>query len=483
MDSRSTSGRLPYLWWLLPLAILVLGLILTALLAPGSQTPVNTLAQEVSRAHHDKLSRALISQARDVLTAALDLGLTSSTVDSFQDDVAPFLSAFPEVAGVELLTTVSHAQRAGAERRLSAQAGRSVSFSSWTGPRQSKAAEPADHYLVISQGRFQPDNPGVPGLGLVATSVPHWRQALQQAIEEGRPTVTTLTGLEHNGSLSRALWVFVPLSGPGQFSDDSAFLVLVILPDPWLKHQLSELHDERWQVEIHDISQHARRPLATLPAAQPLASDIAPVRSVISLANREWMVSTYPSAGWLDDFRHQARLPVWLTGLSITLLATGLCGWVCYRLIASERQLQLRSLRNHRLKQQLDNTGVEKNILHHSLQQSDRRTQDMIELSPGIFAELDEQRRIGYLSPQTAILLGIPTTELTDTHLDTLFSADSHQELAILFDAARQGQSVERLDTELITRDGQPLPVTLRVKAIRDPLSGWSGFRISLTPR
>ncbi len=483
MDSRSTSGRPFYLWWFLPLALLVLGLTLTALFAPASQAPVTAVAQDLSRSHNDKLSRALITQGREVVAAARDLDLTDSTVDSFRKDVAPFLSEFPEVAGVELLTTISHAERTRLERRLSAQAGRSVNFSSWTGARQSQTAEPANHYLVISQGLFQAENPGVPGLGLVATSVPHWRHALQQAIQNGRPTTTTLTGLEHNGSLPQTLRVFVPLSAPGQLSDDTAFLVLVILPEAWLKHQLAGLHDERWQVEIHDISQHARRPLATLPAAGPLANDFPPIRSVIALANREWMVSTYPAAGWLDELRDQARLPVWLTGLLITLLSTGSCGWACQRLITRERQLDHRDRRSRRLKQQLDNTGIEKNILYHSLQQGDRRTQDMIELNSGIFAELDEQRRIGYLSPQAALLLGIPTTELTDSPLDALFAADMHQELAILFDAARRGQAVERLDTEVVTRDGPPLPVTLRAKAIRDPLSGWSGFRISLTPR
>ena len=483
MDSRSTSGRPFYLWWFLPLAILVLGLTLTALFTPATQTPVIALAQELSRSHNDKLNRALITQGKEVIAAAQGLDLTDSTVDTFRTDVAAFLSQFPEIAGVELLTTISHAERTRAERRLSAQAGRSVRFSSWTGPRKSQTAEPADHYLVISQGLFQDDNPGVPGLGLIATSVPHWRHVLQQAIQEGRPTATPLTGLEQNGSLPRTLRVFVPLSAPGQLAEDTAFLALVILPDSWLRHRLSGLHDERWQVEIHDISQHAHRPLATLPAAQPLATDFPPIRSVITLANREWMVSTYPAAGWLDELRQQARLPLWLTGLLITLLSTGLCGWACHRLIARERHLLHRNRRSRRLKQQLDNTGIEKNILYHSLQQGDRRTQDLIELNSGIFAELDEQRRIGYLSPQAAVLLGIPTTELTDSPLDTLFAADMHQELAMLFDAARQGQSVERLDTEVVTRDGPPLPVTLRAKAIRDPLSGWSGFRVSLTPR
>ncbi|MGM0571537.1 CHASE domain-containing protein [Marinobacter sp.] len=485
MDTHPTSGRPGTLWWLLPVLVLVCGLVVTLLIAPRSQAPVQALTQDLSRAHHDQLSRALVEQATDVLAAARELTARgpATDADSFNRQATSLLAEFPEVAGVELLTTIGHAQRPMVERQLSEQTGQFVRFARWTGTRDTQAAEPADHYLVIRQGVFQPDTgPGVSGLGLVATSVPHWRDALRLARREGRPAATTVTELERNGGQQRALRVFIPFP-ENESSNDADLLALVIRPDHWLEHQLAALHDSRWQVEIHDISQHARQPLAALPAANPPASDVPATRSTLTLANRQWMLSTRPAGEWLDSLREQALWPAWLTGLAVTLLAAALTAWACWQLIVHKRLLRRRSIRARKLGQQLDNTRVEKNILHHSLQESDRRARDLIELGAGIFAELDEGRHIGYLSPQAATLLDIPSTELVGTPLDALFADDEQRELAMTFDAARRDQGIQRLDTELTTRSGQLLPVTLRAKTLRDPLSGCAGFRVTLTPR
>jgi CHASE1-domain containing sensor protein len=486
MDTHSTSGRPGYRWWLLPALVLIFGLVLTAVIAPRSQVPVQALTRDLSRTHHDQLSQALVERATDVLVAARGLTTrdTSTSSDAFKPRARSLLGEFPEVAGVELLTRINHAQRPMVERQLTEQAGQFVRLARWTGTRDSELAEPADHYLVILQGVFQPDaGTGYSGLGLVASSVPHWREALRLAEREGRPAATTVTELERNGGAQRALRVFIPFPDAGEQNQARHLLALVIRPDQWLEHQLSGIHDTRWQVEIHDISQHARQPLATLPAASPPAGDIPATRSTLTLANRQWMLSTRPAGDWLDSLRQQALWPAWLTGLTITLLATLLTALACWQLITQKRLLQRRTIRARRLGQQLDNTRVEKTILHHSLQESDRRARDLIELGAGIFAELDEGRHIGYLSAQTATLLDIPSTELVGTPLDALFAEEEKREIAMTFDAARRDQGIQRLDTELVTRDGLALPVSLRVKALKDPLSGCAGFRVSITPR
>ncbi|SET46817.1 CHASE domain-containing protein [Marinobacter segnicrescens] len=488
MDPQSTSGRPAYLWWLLPVLVLAGGLLLTTLIAPRSQAPVQALTQDLSRAHHDQLSRALVERAADVLIAARSItspGTAASTdTDAFKRQAVSLLGEFPEVAGVELLTLVSHDQRAMVERQLSEQAGQFIRFARWTGTRDTEPAEPADRYLVIRQGVFQPETgPGVSGLGLVATSVPHWRDALRRARRENRPTATTVTELQRNGGEQRALRVFIPFQDEGKPEEDRHLLALVIRPDHWLERQLDGLHDTRWQVEVHDISQHARQPLATLPSATPPATDTPATRSTLTLANRQWMLSTRPADAWLGSLRQQALWPAWLVGLAVTLLAASLTAWACWQLMAHKRLLYRRTRRARRLGQQLDNTRVEKNILHHSLQESDRRARDLIELGGGIFAELDEGRHIGYLSPQAAILLDIPSTELIGTPLDALFAEEGKRDLAMTFDAARRDQGIERLDTEMVTQDGRSLAITLRVKALKDPLSGCAGFRVSLTPR
>lgn len=481
MDSEHTSGRPSYLLWLLPLLVLVSGLVLTALIAPRSRMPVESLANQLSRAHHEELSHILSEQISETLSSAP--ALASAEPDDFPARANRFLDEHPQVAGLELLTVVTHDQRAIVEKSLSLQNGQFIRFSSWKEGDGIVAADEASRYLVIRHALFQPRiHSSDPGLGLVATSVPHWRSALNRAQSEQRMAATTLTGLRHNGTDQSALRVFVP-AARDQTGMTNRLIALVIQPDQWVSGQLSKHHDERWQVEIHDISQHARQPLAALPAAGAIANHVAPIRSTLSLADRQWMLSTQPAADWLESLDQQALWPAWLTGLTITLLTTALAIWAVWLTLRAERLLDHRTHRARHLGRQLDNTRVEKNILHHSLQESDRRTRDLIELGAGIFAELDETRQIGYISPQVATLLDIPSSDLIGSTLDNLVSEDDHRDLAMTFDDARRAQSVQRLDTTLISHNGALLPVALRIKALKDPLSGCSGFRVSLTPR
>lgn len=481
MDSEQTSGRPAYLWWLLPILVLVGGLVLTALIAPRSLLTVDRLTNELSGAHHAQLSRTLNRQLADTLAAASEL--TRGNDAAFPGMAREFLERFPSVAGLELLEEVSHAQRAMIEKSLTEQSGQFIRFSAWNEDFGTGGADVSEQYLIIRNARFQP--PALTGnssLGLVATSVPHWRGPLKRALEENRITATSRTGLHRNGEGQHALRLFVP-AAESQRSAGDRLIAIVLQPDAWLNHHLKDLHDPRWQVELHDISQYARHPMASMPAAGTPASNVAATRSTISVADREWMLSTIPAEDWLDSMKQQVLWPAWLTGLTITLVASALTLWAVWLTLRTERMLERRTRRARHLGRQLDNTRVEKNILHHSLQESDRRTRDLIELGAGIFAELDEGRHIGYISTQVATLLDIPSTELMGKPLDTLIGEGEQQDLSIAFDTARREQSIQRLDTSILTRDGAALPVALRIKVLKDPLSGCSGFRVSLTPR
>lgn len=481
MDSEQTSGRPAYLWWLLPILVLVGGLVLTALIAPRSLLTVDWLTTELSGAHHEQLSRTLNRQLSDTLSAAAELSRGNDA--AFPGTASEFLERFPGVAGLELLDEVSHAQRPMIEKRLTEQSGQFVRFSAWKEDVGIGRADTSDQYLIIRNARFQsPNLTADSSLGLVATSVPHWRGPLKRALEENRTTATTLTGLRRNDVDQYALRVFVPAPESPRSAGDR-LIAIVLQPDVWLNHHLKDLHDPRWQVELHDISQYARHPMASMPATGTPASNVAATRSTLSVADREWMLSTIPAEDWLDSMKQQALWPAWLTGLTITLLASALTLWAVWLTLRTERLLERRTRRARHLGRQLDNTRVEKNILHHSLQESDRRTRDLIELGAGIFAELDEGRHIGYISAQVATLLDIPSTDLMGKPLDTLLGEDDQNDLTMAFDAARREQSIQRLDTTIITRDGTALPVALRIKALKDPLSGCSGFRVSLTPR
>lgn len=476
MDFEHPSGRPAYLLWLLPSLVLVGGLALTALIAPRSMLVVDQLIGDLSRFHHDQLTNTLSRHLSEALAEAEDVAQDPD----FPARARAFLDDFPGIAGLELMSRVSHAQRPMIERSLSQQSGQFIRFTDWDGRFDTGVAAEAPQYLIVRRALFQPDmEASAASLGLVVTTVPHWRGALRRALEEMRPTATTMTELARNGNDQKAVRLFVPVPGPGD-----RLVSVVIKPEAWLSHQLTDVHDARWQVELHDIST-GRFPdlLASVPVADRPASDVPATRSTLFIADRQWMLSTMPGAGWLASLKQQVLWPAWLTGLTITLLASVLTLWAVWMTRRTERLLAHRTLRARHLGQQLDNTRVEKNILHHSLQESDRRTRDLIELGAGMFAELDENRHIGYISPQSTTLLDMPSAELGGRAIDTLFDPSQHTDLAMAFDAARRDQTIQRLDTEAITRDGRVLPVALRIKALKDPLSGCSGFRVSLTPR
>lgn len=279
MDSEQTSGRPPYLWWLLPILVLVGGLVLTALIAPRSLLTVDRLTNELSRAHHEQLSRTLRRQLSETLSAAS--GLTHGNDAAFPGMASEFLERFPGVAGLELLALVRHDQRPLIEKRLTEQSGQFIRFLAWNEGGGTGGAEVSDQYLIIRNARFQSQTlTADSSLGLVATSVPHWRGPLKRALEEDRTTATTLTGLQRNGVDQHALRIFVPASGSQQSAGDR-LIAIVLQPDVWLNYHLKDLHDPRWQVELHDISQHARHPMALMLAASLPADDVAPTRSAV----------------------------------------------------------------------------------------------------------------------------------------------------------------------------------------------------------
>lgn len=481
MDPEQASGRHVYRWWLIPVFVLVGGILLTAFIVPRTLVPVRALITDVTEARHERLHDILALRLDDTLKSAR--ALTARSPRAFSTQASAFLDTHPEIRGLELMTRVSHAHRPMVERRLSEQSGQFIRFANWVGSFNSQVAGPADHYLIIRQA-LPPEDTGAASLGLVATSVPHWRDALAKAREDNRVTATTVTSMHRNGDEQRAMRLFIPLEHQ---EDDGAgasrLIALVIDPQQWLEQLLMGVHDPRWQLEVHDISQYARRPLASLQASGIPAGAEATIRSTLTIGSRQWMLSTKPSRAWMDNLKHQVLWPAWMTGLAVTLLATALTAWAIWLMLRTNRLLDHRTRRTRHLGQQLDNTRLEKNILHHSLQESDRRTRDLIELGAGIFAELDEGRHIGYISPQAATLLDIPSTELMGKALDILFPEDCQMDLTMAFDAARRDHSVQRLDTRVTTRDGNPLPVALRIKALKDPLSGCSGYRVSLMPR
>ncbi|WP_339798790.1 CHASE domain-containing protein [uncultured Marinobacter sp.] len=472
MESETLSGRLSLLIGL-PLLVLALGLALTSLISIPARGLTAAQASELSVAHHqalyEYLNRRLDQLLADTRQLAGELSADRPNLAAITDQL---LQRHPEITGLEYLVTVADSQRPLMERQLSLEAGQFIRFGHWRqGP-----IEPRPSYLVVRQVSFQSGttDPGTT-LGLVADTVPHWRNSLQSALSEGRPAATTLTSIFRNGGEQQALRIFIP-------TGDRTLLSLVMEPRRWLSRQLDGVHDDRWQLAIHDTSQHARHPLFTLPALGPV-EDASAVRSVFSLADRQWMLTTVPSMTWQQQLTRAAIMPVWLLGAVLSLAAAALCTALVWQRQSLQQRLQEQHVLNGQRQRQLENTRVEKSILHKSLADSDDRSRDLIELYGGIVSELDDQYRIGYISPQAATLLGWPVPDLLESSLARLVTGTDQPRLNETLTTARQEPGIHRIDIELITAQQQPLPVTLRVKALKNPLSGCTGFRVSMIPR
>lgn len=471
MEPHPETVRTPALT-LLPLVTLLAGLALTWLFSLPAREPAAEQARELSVAHHQALYSHVSGRADYLLAETGRLRTRLARPEARQDqEAARFLAAHPGVTGIEYLISVNDPQRAMVEQQLSREAGQFIRFGHW---RQG-AAEPQPHYLIVRKAWFRPgsSDPSV-SLGLVADSVPHWQPALYRALGEEQIAATTLTSIQRNGAEQQAMRLFVPVT-------DDQLLSLVIEPEFWLSGMLDPLHDDRWQLAIHDASQHARHPLFSLPALGVMAEEEA-IRTGLPVADRQWMLTTTPSRTWLDSVVRQAVRPLWLLGGLLSLAATALCLWLVFQLGRSRQQQSQAQQAAQISQRQLANLKVEKAVLHQSLADSDERSRDLIELYGGSIGELDDHYRLGYLSPGTARLLDRPVPEMLGQPLADLVTREHQSRLNDTLVAARRESGIQRVDLELAT-GGQPVPVTLRVKALKHPVSGCTGYRVSILPR
>lgn len=472
MESPNTSEGSAFrgqMTIVLPLIVIVCGLLLTLLMSLLVQRPTADHIRALSVAHHQALYEPLTRQVARLLADTRHLSEQSPA--SLPLAVEHFLALHPRVTGIEYLETVNETQRAAVEHQFSHETGQFIRFDTW----RNAVAEPREEYLIIRSAVYQPGaaDPSV-ALGLVADSVPHWQSALYRARETGRVSATTLTSLQRNGAAQRAVRLFVPLA-------ENRLISLVIDPRSWLSGLLDPLHDDRWEITLHDSSQHASPPLFSLPTLGPAAEQEA-IRSTFSLADRQWMLTTLPSRTWMDDLSREASLPLWLLGTILSLAAAVLTGWLAYRVTTSRSQAFADQRHTGRARRQSANLKIEKSILHQSLLDSEARSRDLIELYGGIVCELDGQGHLVYLSPQTTRLLGYPVAELLEQPLSALVTPADHLRLNEALAAARRENRVQRSDLSLIAGPDS-LPVTLRVKALRPRGDGHTGYRLTLLPR
>lgn len=289
------------------------------------------------------------------------------------------------------------------------------------------------------------------------------------AIDDRIVATSVMSDTQSDASRVTVTRLFIPAS-------NNEWLSLTVDPARWLQDFIDPHVSAAIQLTVHDLSQHEKVPLVSFIPEGELAPDRA-LRSIIAFGNRQWMLTSTPSDALKAGTSH-----IFVTGL-----IGGVLGIIAALVVvALTRQLRLaraqreRSHRtNVRLGQQLDNSDVEKRILKQALGNSELRSRDLVELIGGFVCELDDQLRIVYISPQVDSMLDLPPAEMVEKPFEQWVSPPHRENFAATVQAARREKHMQRVDLDLLAGDDTLLLTTLRVKAVSDPLSGCTGYRMT----
>lgn len=253
--------------------------------------------------------------------------------------------------------------------------------------------------------------------------------------------------------------------------------------EKWLASVFSGSAPEHPAIRVDTLERHSKTPLFQSGTGRPLDGSLS-LRSEVNLPDHHWLVTTMPDTSMLRAQTNKARIVTWLAGGLITALGIALTLLLCARIHRLRTQLDGQQAGSEKLAQQLDNTQVEKAILRQALNDSEQRSRDLVALSGAIVGELDEQGCIGFISAEVAEWLERAPADLTGTHFEGLVSAHYRSNLQRTLEAARSDKTLQRIDLDLVSADpeAEAVPVTLRVLALRDPLHGFIGYRISARP-
>ncbi|WP_370229058.1 PAS domain-containing protein [Marinobacter nauticus] len=239
---------------------------------------------------------------------------------------------------------------------------------------------------------------------------------------------------------------------------------------------------EGLQLRIDTLARHTKQAVLELGNLDE-PRDSEALRTELTLPGRHWMVTTTPSAGWIDRASNQARWQILTAGAGISVLAALLMLVACRRLAIRNARIRQQQAQLDRDQQQITNLQVEKSVLRHALNDSEARSRDLVRLGGAVIAELDHQGRIGFVSAQIADVLGRAPSDLTDQPFEQLVSEQDRSRFRESLDSARSEEDLTRTDLVLIgAEDTRPVRVCLRLKPIKDPVHGITGFRLSANP-
>jgi len=251
----------------------------------------------------------------------------------------------------------------------------------------------------------------------------------------------------------------------------------------WLQALFNDALPESLGLRIDTLERHTKMPLLEIRTNGSVDPTRA-LRTEVSPLDQNWILTTVPSPAGLEEVARASARTVWVAGFALSVVAASLT-------LLLNRRLHRQTLHIHGLEQreidadhQIANFQVEKSILRRALNDSEQRSRDLVALSGAVIWELDENARIGFVSPQIAELLDRAPADLVGQPLEELVAPAFQDNFRRALAAARSDSSIERIDLPLIHRDQEAeVPVVLRARALKDPVHGLSGFRISTLPR
>ncbi len=233
-------------------------------------------------------------------------------------------------------------------------------------------------------------------------------------------------------------------------------------------------------LRIDTLDRHTKSPLWQ----RQLPEQPAPERSLrteVHGPGYHWLVTTAPAdPSWAPAQRAQTR--AWLAGGVLTVAFAALALILCRWRARLYQTLARRDGANQQLLRQLAALQVEKTVLRQALNDAESRSRDLVALSGALVCELDPDGVIGFVSPQSADLLGQAPADLVGQpftgHIAQAEGSTTDNFRRTLA-AARNSGEIERLDLSLRHADGRTVPVTVRLRATTAVDQALTGYRLT----
>lgn len=437
MDITAPSGRPPYPRWP-ALAIVLAGLVVTWFTAQSVKAIAEQLRSQQVVEQHQTMSHLLSGGVTQLLYRSQRLAPRAEEGEqSFRKHLRALISDSPGVVG--------------------------------------------GNFVVVTEGQHDVVWSEYPLVASQETEVLpppmlfNWEALSTRALANQEIAVTGQTRMNVHGQDRDVLMVFIPVG-------ENGLITLTIEPQRWLAGVFAD-HTTSWlQVQVHDLDQYGKVPLFSTHQDVQLG-DQATLRSEVAVADRRWMLTSTPIARSVPAPREQSWKMAWILGLLFTGGAAALAYWLSRKLGDARHQVSAEAVACLRTKQQLENALVEKSILRQALDDSELRSRDLVELSGSMISELDENGAIGFMSSRAADLLSMPPADLAGKPFEQLVAPESRDNFQATLSAARQEKQTQRIDLDLVNADQQPVPATVRVKALQNPVDGCTGFRLSAQRR